>query len=500
MTRRPAIFSLLATVFIAACGGSPSESGVTSPPAGQTVVVLTAPTLIDIAPGATAKFSAQVTGTADTSVAWSVTESNGGSVDATGLYTAPVNEGTFHVRAVSTVASASLGTSVVSVKKGAPAQPIEVSVQPPTITVAVGGTTSFAAAVSGSTVGTVTWTMQEASGCGSISSAGLYTAPGAAATCHVVATSTADATKSGSATVTVVAHAPHVVSVTPPSASLLPGGTVTLSASVTGTTAGESTAVTWSVPPGAGSIGASSGVYVAPATPGTYVVTATSVATPSGTATATVTVAAHAAHVVTVTPPSASITTGGTVTFAASVTGTTAGESTSVTWSVPAGAGSINASSGVYVAPATPGTYVVTAASVATPSGTATASVTVSAPAPVVAISLSPMTATLDACKGVVFTATVTNSSNTAVNWSVVEASGGTVLNGIYTAPQTAGTYHVVAASAADPTKTVQGTITVGAEKVLSIAVTPASASVVASGSQTLAANVTTTCGTFAAQ
>jgi hypothetical protein len=73
-------------------------------------------------------------------------------------------------------------------------------------------------------------------------------------------------------------------------------------------------------------------------------------------------------------------------------------------------------------------------------------------------------------------------------------------VNGIYTAPQTAGTYHVVATSVADPTKTVQGTITVGAEKVVSVAVSPGSGTVTSNGTLAFAATVTTSCGTFAAQ
>ena len=72
--------------------------------------------------------------------------------------------------------------------------------------------------------------------------------------------------------------------------------------------------------------------------------------------------------------------------------------------------------------------------------------------------------------------------------------------SGIYTAPQAAGTYHVVATSVADPTKMVQGTITVGPEKVLSVGVAPGSGTVQANGTLAFAASVTTTCGTFAAQ
>jgi len=421
MTLRPSIVSVALTLFVAACGGSSTPSGTENPPAGQSVVVVTAPSELDIGPGETALMSAQVTGTADTSVVWTVAEADGGSVDATGLYTAPAIEGTFHVRAESATPAKSAGTSVVRVKKTPPGKLVDVSVLPPAVTVAPGSTTTFLASVSGSAVASVTWTVQEASGCGSVSSAGVYTAPDAAATCHVVATSTSDATRSAVAAVTV--SAVPVISVA-------------------------------------------------------------------------------------VAPTSTSTTTGGTVAFSATVTGTSAGQSTAVTWSVPAGAGTINAS-GVYVAPATAGTYLVTAASVAVPAKTATATVVVSAPPPpppppppAVAVTISPSSITLDACKGQVFTATVTNSSNGAVTWRVTEGSAGGSLagNGIYTAPQAAGTYHVVATSVADPTKTAQGTITVGAEKVLSVAVSPASGSIPARGSLALAATVTTTCGTFAAQ
>ncbi len=304
-------------------------------------------------------------------------------------------------------------SGVVHVKKGAAAQPVAVAVSPGTATLPASGSRSFAAAVTGTTNLSVTWSVQPGSNCGSISAAGVYTAPSAGATCTVVATSAADPTRSGSATVTVT-PAP-VISVA-------------------------------------------------------------------------------------VSPGSASIATGGTVTFSATVSGTIAGQSSAVTWSVPAGAGSINASSGAYVAPATAGTYVVTAASVADPSRTATATVTVTAPPPVVAISITPATATLDACGTRPFSASVTNTANTAVTWTVVEAGGGAVSSGAYVAPTTPGTYHVMAVSQADPSKSAQATITVGAEKVLAVAVVPGSGTVQANGTLAFAALVTTTCGTFAAQ
>jgi hypothetical protein len=61
------------------------------------------------------------------------------------------------------------------------------------------------------------------------------------------------------------------------------------------------------------------------------------------------------------------------------------------------------------------------------------------------------------------FTATVTGTTNPAVTWSVQEQAGGTVAAGLYTAPWVNGTYHVVAKSVADPTKSATATVAVSA-------------------------------------
>ncbi len=341
MTRQSLFALAITALFTAACGGSsPASSSGTVPAAGQTVVVTTAPGETSITPGTAVRFTAQVTGTADTTVRWSVDEADGGTIDATGLYTAPAIEGTFHVTAEQASQVTAAGTPTTSAtKKGAGksvihvsknAQSVAVTVSPGTATIPAGGLTTFVASVTGAANVSVVWTVQEGSSCGSVSPAGVYTAPGTGATCTVVATSNADTTRTGSA-------------------------------------------------------------------------------------------------VVTVTPPTA-------------------------------------------------------------PSPSA------------IAISISPTTVALDACKGQIFTASVTNSSNTAATWTITEAGGGTVTAGSYVAPTTPGTYHVVAASQADPSKTATATVTVGAEKVLSVAVTPGSGTVNANGAMAFAANVTTTCGTFAAQ
>jgi hypothetical protein len=88
-----------------------------------------------------------------------------------------------------------------------PTQPIRVSLQPAGASLWTSGTQAFQATVSGTTNTAVTWGVVEPAG-GTISAAGLYTAPATAGTFHVKATSMADATKS--------AQAPVSVSVQPP--------------------------------------------------------------------------------------------------------------------------------------------------------------------------------------------------------------------------------------------------------------------------------------------
>src|SRR5512134_1402061 len=124
--------------------------------------------------------------------------------------------------------------------QGAP-QGVAVEVQPPSATLGVGGTVQFAAVVTGTVNTSVTWMVQETSG-GSVSTGGLYTAPSAAGTYHVVATSAADGTKAATAVVTVQPVAPIVVTVAPATATVAASATRTFTATVTGTT---NTAVTW---------------------------------------------------------------------------------------------------------------------------------------------------------------------------------------------------------------------------------------------------------------
>lgn len=97
---------------------------------------------------------------------------------------------------------------VASTTTPPPTQGVTVTVSPTSAALTTRGTRTFTATVTGNTNTAVTWSVQEGSAGGTITSAGAYTAPSAAGTYHVIATSKADTTKKATATVTVTAPAP----------------------------------------------------------------------------------------------------------------------------------------------------------------------------------------------------------------------------------------------------------------------------------------------------
>lgn len=130
-------------------------------------------------------------------------------------------------------------------------------------------------------------------------------------------------------------------------------GSTNFTATVQGTNSPSQT-VTWTCS-GGGSINASTGAYTAPASTAsvqTITVTATSSQDNTKTGTATVTIAATGGAQPTVSTVAVSPTTAtGSQTFTAVVSGTNNPAQT-VTWSITSGPGTINASTGVFTAPA----------------------------------------------------------------------------------------------------------------------------------------------------
>ena len=174
---------------------------------------------------------------------------------------------------------------------------------------------------------------------------------------------------------------------------------------------------------------------------------------------------------VVISPRQASVNSGQMLTFSATVSGTKAGQSNGVTWSVQeATGGSVNGS-GSYSAPTWTGTFHVVATSVADTSKQDTATVQVTSTG--VSVSISPSTVVIQPNASFTFTATVTGlaqGQSTAVTWTVQEGtSGGTVDgSGKYTAPANEGNYHLLATSVADSSKSAIAMATVNGFTALS--------------------------------
>lgn len=111
------LLSLLALGFTA-CGASTVGGGGDA----QVPGVVVDPDSVEVPPQGTVPFASAVYGTADTSVAWTVVESAGGTVNASGLYTAPSANGQYHVRAVSRAVPSLQATATVTVTS-TPSQP-----------------------------------------------------------------------------------------------------------------------------------------------------------------------------------------------------------------------------------------------------------------------------------------------------------------------------------------------------------------------------------------
>jgi hypothetical protein len=83
-------------------GSTLSGYGYASYVESAPISVAVTPSSATVSPNATVQFSAQVTGSTNAGVTWSVAEgATGGSVTSTGLYTAPQQRGTYHVVATS---------------------------------------------------------------------------------------------------------------------------------------------------------------------------------------------------------------------------------------------------------------------------------------------------------------------------------------------------------------------------------------------------------------
>lgn len=189
-------------------------------------------------------------------------------------------------------------------------------------------------------------------------------------------------------------------------------------------------------------------------------------------------------HAITVTvdPTSATVETGTTQTFNAAVQPSAARQE--VRWSIsPANCGSFvstSATDATYQAPSAAATCTVTATSVQDGTRAASATVTVTA-APQVAITIDgAKPRSITTAQTADFSATVSNTSDAAVTWSVSPAGCGSIAStgtarATFTPPATPASCTVRATAHADTTKSDTVTVNVTAIQVTGVAITEAS-------------------------
>lgn len=195
---------------------------------------------------------------------------------------------------------------------------------------------------------------------------------------------------------------------------------------------------------------------------------------------------ARAAVTITVSPSAFTLTHGQSLQITATVTGTTA----PITWT-KSGIGALQASGNValYTAPAS--VFQVTPITIkATVQGVSdTCVITLQ---PTVDISISPTSVTLNSTQSQQFRATVTGTTNTAVNWSITPSDAGAITSdGLYTPPANITSRQSVTVkvvSVADPTQVATATVTLVSN--IAVTVNPSSANLTDGQTQQFTATV----------
>lgn len=389
---------------------------------------------------------------------------------------------------------------------------VSVSVTPASASVLLGNSQTFTATVINATNTSVTWSVNGIAGgsaaTGTISSAGLYTAPAdlpSPTTIQVTATSQADTTKFATAQLTIASDIS--IAIAPPAGAVELGATQPFHATIASAGHPDPT-LRWSLsgatcPTACGAVDLS-GNYTAPGilpSLAAAILTAQSVADPSKQASVPITITSN--FTLQVTAPQ-SVSAGGTAAIVATMTPVPGSNPSAIlSWSLTGpgcsssacgtltvvttqgAGGSVTANTATYTAPTTapsPDTVTVTVTPQADPTKAAQATMAVQAG---VNVSLSPATATLAANQRLTLTAQVFGTTNMGVSWSVGGVSGGnttlgqicvvgsspcqsvtsgTSLQVDYVAPGTTpqpNPISVTATSAADTTKSASTQITV---------------------------------------
>ena len=197
---------VIGSLMLMSCGGGQQTVG-NSPSISITV----SPSASTLSPSQSQQMVAIVSGTTDSGVVWTVNGVQGGNsatgtVSSTGLYLAPPAApvgGSVTVAAISVADNSKNANAVITIYN-------RVNLSPALVTMATGGTQQFVAAVNGVSDSAVRWMVNGVAAgnamVGSISTGGVYTAPGVVPNSAVIvaAVDASNSFATASATVAVI--------------------------------------------------------------------------------------------------------------------------------------------------------------------------------------------------------------------------------------------------------------------------------------------------------
>ena len=317
MKNKFASLFLVAALALAGCSGLNDLKHTETGQPQQTQALAISPAAITLRGGTSQTFAATLNGSAET-VTWSVNGTAGGNatigtISVAGVFTAP--EFPLSGSAV-LIGATDVADSTKTASAGVVLQnpvPTVTSVNPPSIsvgsyTLTVNGA-HFAPGATASLAGSPLVTTRVSST--QLTATGTATSSQVGSVLVSVKNPDPGSTLSASQTVQITNATKVSVQVTPHASNVLAGGTVALTATVTGS---ANTAVAWSINGGAGNATTGSisalGMYSAPSSvpnPNTVTVTATSVADPSKSASAVLTITGATPAIASINPSSVGV-------------------------------------------------------------------------------------------------------------------------------------------------------------------------------------------------
>jgi hypothetical protein len=204
----PASIATAQTVVVTANSVADSTRSATAMVTLKPVAVSLTPATVSLTPSQNQTFTASVSGTANTTVTWSLSQNLGGYASTATSLTYVAQSTAATAQTVTITATSSADTSKIATAVVTLPQTVTVSVNPSSANLTTSGTEQLTATVLGTSNTAVIWSINPS--VGTISSTGLYTAPATVpspAAVTITATSVSSPSTSASATIALVMSA-----------------------------------------------------------------------------------------------------------------------------------------------------------------------------------------------------------------------------------------------------------------------------------------------------